>query len=185
MLVLSLWIACIAAAGAYTHRQLAGSSDQRLFFPTPATAEQRLLLEGLGEGPAARVLVVALDGARPEDLADASHAIVASLEGDDAFLFVANGALDLYGMPEALLPYRYLLSSTFDGRPLGAEILEEALTARARDLASPIGTFFEPLLARDPTLEVATVLGRWQPTQGPRREFAGGFWRHGSLAGMC
>lgn len=182
LLLLALWIGGLVAAGAFAQRHLGVSSDLRLFLPAPATAEQRLLLEGLGEGPAARVLVVALAGAPPEALADASRAIVARLTGDDAFLFVANGELELDAFPDALLPYRYLLSPTFDGRPLDADALTAALAARARDLASPVGAFLEPWVARDPTLEIATVLERWQPTVEPRRELDVWFDRAGERA---
>src|SRR5215203_5739615 len=91
LLLLSLWVAALVALSAIAARHLSITSDLRLFLPTPGTAEQRLLLEGLGEGPAARVLVIALSGAPPEQLADASRALADALQGDDAFRFVANG----------------------------------------------------------------------------------------------
>jgi predicted exporter len=69
LLLLALWVAALVAAATVVQRQLSIVSDLRLFLPAPATAEQRMLLEGLGEGPAARVLVVALGGAPPEELA--------------------------------------------------------------------------------------------------------------------
>src|SRR6185503_1559846 len=96
LLLLALWVAGLVAAGAVADRHLAVTSDLRLFLPAPATNEQRLLLEGLGEGPAARVLVIALGGAPPEELADTSRALVETLRGDEAFRVVANGdfALD-------------------------------------------------------------------------------------------
>jgi predicted exporter len=170
LLWLTLWIAGIAAAAAFAQRHLVVSSDLRLFLPKPETAEQRLLLEGIGEGPAARVLVIALEGAAPEQLADASRAIADRLRGDDAFLLVANGDIALDAFPDALLPYRYLLSPTFDARRLDGASLTEALTARARDLASPAGLLLEPWLPHDPTLELASLLERWQPAHEPRRE---------------
>ena len=68
LLLLAAWIAAIAAAGLFAARHLAVASDLRLFLPTAGTADQRWLLDTLGEGPAARVLVVALSGAAPDKL---------------------------------------------------------------------------------------------------------------------
>jgi predicted exporter len=170
LLLLAVWMAGIIAAGVFAQRHLEVGSDLRLFLPAPETAEQRLVMEGIGEGPAARVLVIALEGAPPERLADASRAIVNALRGDDAFALVANGDLAADAFPEALLPYRYLLSSTLDTRRFDVDFLTAALAARAQDLASPAGVFLEPLLPRDPTLEILNVLERWESAREPRRE---------------
>jgi predicted exporter len=182
LLLLAVWLTGIVAAGAFARRHLEVGSDLRLFLPAPETAEQRLLIEGIGEGPAARVLVIALEGAPPERLADASRAVVDALRDDGSFVLVANGEIAADAFPEALLPYRYLLSSTLDTRRLDADYLTAALDARAKDLASPAGLFIEPLLPRDPTLELVKVLERWQPARGPRREFDVWFTDEGDRA---
>jgi predicted exporter len=182
LLLLALWIAGLVAAVAVVQRQLSIVSDLRLFLPAPVTAEQRLLLEGFGEGPAARVLVVALDGAPPETLAEVSRALAETLRDDDTFRFVANGDYALEAFPEALLPYRFLLSPALDTEPLDERTLRAALSSRARDLASPAGLFLEPWLGRDPTLTLLGLVERWQPTQQPRREFDVWFDRAGRRA---
>jgi predicted exporter len=170
LLLLAVWLVAIGAAGVFAQRNLDVGSDLRLFLPAPETPEQRLVIEGIGEGPAARVLVVALEGAPPERLAAASRAVVSALRDDDAFVLVTNGDLAADAFPEALLPYRYLLSTTLDTRRFDAAFLTAALDARAQDFASPAGVFLEPLLPRDPTLEIVNVLERWQAAQAPRRE---------------
>ena len=179
----ALWVVVLVAAGAYAQRHLSVRNDLRLFLPKPATPAERLLLEGIGEGPATRVLVVALGGARPEQLADASRALADALRGDEAFLLVANGDFALDSFPEELLPYRFLLSPTLD-TPHGfdRDQLGVALAARSRDLESPAGLFLEPWLPRDPTLELLKVLQRWLPTQEPRREFDVWFDHDGTRA---
>jgi len=182
LLLLALWVAALVGASALAARKLSVTADLRLFLPSPATDEQRLLLEGLGEGPAARVLVVALSGAPPSELADASRALVETLRSDDAFRFVANGDFALDAIPEDLLPYRFLLSPAPAAERLDASTLRAALEARARDLASPAGLFLEPWLPRDPTLELPRLLERWQPTQEPRRDFDVWFDRDGKRA---
>ena len=62
-LVLLAWAAGLAALGLLVERRLDVGSDLRLFLPAPATPEQRLLLDAIGEGPASRLLVVTLEGA--------------------------------------------------------------------------------------------------------------------------
>jgi predicted exporter len=171
LLLLALWVAGLAGASLVAQRHLSITSDLRLFLPAPITAEQRLLVEGIGDGPAARVLAVALKGAPPEELADASRALVDALRGDEMFSFVANGDFSFDALPDALLPYRFLLSPTLDSERFDESSLRAALTARARDLASPAGLLLEPWLPRDPTLELPRLLELWQPTREPRREF--------------
>ncbi len=171
LLVILVWAAGLAALGVLIERQLNVGSDLRLFLPSPATPEQRLLLEAIGEGPASRLLVVTLEGAPLEALAAASSSIVASLRGAPQFRFIANGDVGLDLLPDELLPYRYLLSADAASRTFDRTSLHAALQARARDLASPGGFAVERLIARDPTLLTLALAERWQPASEPRREF--------------
>lgn len=180
--ILALWIALLAGLTWFVQRQLQVGTDLRLFLPSPTTPEQQLLLEEIGEGPASRVLVIALSGATPEELADTSRALVERLQANPQFRLVTNGEMSLDSVPEELLAYRYLLSPTLDSRPLDAKYLHEELTERARDLASPAGAFLEPWLPSDPTLELLKVLQRWQPMQEPNRLFDVWFDRDGHRA---
>ncbi|MBS7458751.1 MMPL family transporter [Coralloluteibacterium stylophorae] len=145
------------------------SGDLRLFMPTPVTGEQRLLIDELGDGPGARLLLVALADAEPAALARISHAMRAALQESDAFEAVANGEFDQEAIPPRLLPYRYLLTSSFDATPLDAAVLRAALGERLEDLASPAGGMVEDLIARDPTLETLALAEAWQPSQQPQR----------------
>lgn len=180
--MLALWVALLASLTWFVQRELQVSADLRLFLPSPTTPEQELLLEEIGEGPASRVLIIALDGAPPEELADASRTFAESLQTNPHFRLVTNGEMSLDTVPDQLLAYRYLLSPTLDSRPLDAKYLHEELVERARDLASPAGAFLEPWLPRDPTLELLKVLQRWQPMQEPNRLFDVWFDRDGSRA---
>ncbi len=180
--LLTLWIAALALLGWFVQRQLVIGADLRLFLPNPVTAEQRLLLEEIGEGPASRVLVVALGGAQAPVLADVSRALVAALRESPTFRAIANGEVSLDAVPDELLPYRFLLSPALDTQQLDEQYLHRELQARARDLASPAGAFLEPWLQRDPTLELLKLLQRWQPMQEPHREFDVWFDRNGRRA---
>jgi predicted exporter len=47
----ALWVVVLLAAGANAQRHLSVRNDLRLFLPKPVTPAERLLLEGIGEGP--------------------------------------------------------------------------------------------------------------------------------------
>jgi predicted exporter/predicted hotdog family 3-hydroxylacyl-ACP dehydratase len=182
LLLFAAWVVALAILGWYVQRELVVGADLRLFLPSPTTPEQRLLLEEVGEGPASRVLAIALEGAPPEQLADISRELVATLQGNREFRLVTNGEFTLDSVPDELLPYRFLLSPTLDSQRFDAPYLHAELLARARDLASPAGSFLEPWLPRDPTLEMLKLLQRWQPMQEPRREYDVWFDRSGRRA---
>lgn len=180
--LLAVWVAALVLLGWFVQRQLVIGADLRLFLPNPVTDEQRLLLDEIGEGPASRVLVIALAGADTAELADVSRALVESLQESPSFRVVTNGEVSLDAVPDELLPYRFLLSPTLDTQPLDEQYLHAELQTRARDLASPAGAFLEPWLPRDPTLELLKLLQRWQPMQEPHREFDVWFDRAGQRA---
>src|SRR5690606_27900647 len=103
-------------------------------------------------------------------LAAQSRALAAALADDPGFEFVANGGeAGLDAVPDALRPYRYLLSPRLDGQALDAAYLGEQLDERLQDLGSPMAALVEPLLPADPTLEMLAVAEAWQPKAAPRR----------------
>lgn len=167
-LLLSAWVAVLAATGWMVNERLTIGSDLRLFMPSPKTPEQRLILEEIGEGPASRMLLLAISGADASQLAATSRALAARIRSDREFRLVFNGEGDLDAIPEGMLEYRYLLTSTFDSQPLDTGFLHSQLLERSRDLASPAASFLEPWLPRDPTLEVLAVAEAWQPLIQPK-----------------
>jgi predicted exporter len=160
-----LWLGLLALLAAAALSGLRVGTDLRLFLPRPATAEQALVLEGIGEGPAARLLFVALEGGDARSLAAASQALADRLRGAPEFRWVANGAGDI---PAWLAGHRYLLTASFDAQPLDAGYLRDALQERLKDLASPAAPALESLLPADPTLEVAAIATRFAPRRSPR-----------------
>ena len=165
-----LWLAALLVAGWAVGQRLELSGDLRRFMPEPRTPAQKLLVDELGDGPGARLLLLSLAGAEPEALAAQSRAVAAALSANPDFEFVANG-LDagLDAVPEALRPYRYLLSPTLDHDRLDAAYLGEQLDQRLQDLGSPMAGLVEPLLPSDPTLEMLALAEAWQPEAAPQR----------------
>jgi predicted exporter len=163
------WTLVAALMGAYVWDTLKLSGDLRLFLPKPKTAEQHLLLEGIGEGPASSLLLIALDGAPLEELVAVSRDLVSEIRGQRAFLRIDNGDTGLDAVPERLLPYRYLLSPGMDGRRFDAPTLHRELEARVRDLMSPAAPVLEPIMTRDPTFELLRLAESWMPLHEPER----------------
>jgi predicted exporter len=180
--LLTGWIVVIALLGYYVQQSLTISGDLRLFMPSPTTRNEKLLLDEVGESPASRLLLVSLDGAPPEVLAETSQQLAASLREDPQFGLVSNGAASVDAIPDQLLAYRYLLSSTLDHQALDTAYLHDQLSERIEDLSSPAGGALEPLIPRDPTLEVVKLAEQWQPTNQPQKQFDVWFDQEGDSA---
>ncbi|QJD69324.1 MMPL family transporter [Xanthomonas campestris pv. badrii] len=179
-----LWLALLAIAGFWLSETLKVTGDLRKFMPAPRTPAQKLLIEELGEGPGSRLLLMALSNSDPVTLAEQSQALQQALAAQpELFELVGNGGnAGLEAIPERLLPYRYLLSDSFDTTRLDASTLETALQARVQDLGSPAAALVEPLLPRDPTLEVLHLAETLQPAAAPQLRNAVWFDRAGSAA---
>lgn len=166
----ALWLLALLALGWLASTRLEFSGDLRRFLPDARTSEQRLLMEELGDGPGSRLLMLAISGEAPEALAERSRALHDALVDDPRYTLVTNGGeAGLEAFPQDLLPYRYLLTSSFDAAPLDADTLREALDARLQDLGSPAAGLVEPLIPSDPTLEVLALAEAWQPAGAPQR----------------
>ena len=164
-----LWLLLVLGLAWLIQARLEVSGDLRLFMPTPKTSEQKFLIEQLGEGPGSRMLLLAIEGAPSERLAELSRGLRDALASDKAFLYLGNGEDTLDAIPERLRAYRYLLSPTLDTQHFDAAYLHAQLQQRVEDLASPAATLIEPLLPSDPTLEMLTLAERWQPPHEPNK----------------
>jgi len=163
------WLAVLAVAGWIASERLQVSGDLRKFMPDARTPAQRLLMDELGEGPGSRLLMIALSGAAPDELARQSRELRARLGERSDLALVANGEqAGLEAIPERLRPYRYLLGNV-DPQAFAAPALREALQARVQDLGSPAGALIEPLLPSDPTLQTLQVAQALQPARAPQR----------------
>lgn len=165
--LLVVWVVVLVGLALFVQRSLRISTDLRSFMPPAQTADQKLLMEQIGEGPGSRLLLLAISGAAPERLAELSRALVAQLRTDAHFSQVANGAFDTGVLDDELLPYRFLLTDTFDEQALDAEVLADELAMRVEDMGSPAATLLKPLLPRDPTLEIMKLAERWSPPKPP------------------
>jgi predicted exporter len=168
------WLLVLAALGWIVAQRLHVTTDLRSFMPAPTTPDQRLLMDQVGEGPASRLLLLAIDGAPSGSLARLSRGLAVALKHDPRYAQVLNGNVDLGALPDGLLAYRYLLSPTLDTQALDEPYLADQLQQRVDDLSSPGASLLKPLLPRDPTLEVLKLAQLWAPARSP--ELRDGVW---------
>jgi predicted exporter len=166
-ILLGAWILSLTLGVFWVQSSLHVSADLRWFMPAPRTEQQRLLIQNIGESPASRLLVLAIDGDQPATLAAISNRFAAALAQRAEFGFVANGGQAQPSIPDRLLPYRFLITDSFDEQPLDASRLQSELAEREADMASPAAGFLEEWLPRDPTLEILHLASRWQPRAEP------------------
>ena len=165
--LLAAWVVLLGAGVAWIQHRLVISADLRLFMPEPRTEAQRLLLQNVGESPASRLLLVTIGGAEPAVLARISKNLRDALRTHSEFELVTNGGSSFAPVGD-LLEYRYLVTDSFDTRPLDAQRLSDELAERVADLSSPAAVMLEDWLPRDPTLEALHLMARWQPRFEPR-----------------
>lgn len=169
ILLAFVWLGLLAALGWAAGQSLDLGGDLRKFMPAPRTPAQHLLMDELGEGPGARLLLLAIDGGTPEQRTAQSRALAAKLRTTRGIALVANGDADLSAIPARLRPYRYLLSDEPSHGGLSGAALSDALQQRVADLGSPMASMIEPIIERDPTLEMLKLAERWQPAASPQK----------------
>lgn len=165
--LLAGWILALAALALFVQRTLKVGTDLRSFMPPAQTADQKLIMEQIGEGPGSRLLLLAITGPDEAAAATLSRGLADALRTDTRFSEIVNGAFDDGLLADDLLPYRFLLTPSFDAEPLGADVLADELAQRVEDLGSPAATLLKPLLPRDPTLEIMKLAERWSPPKAP------------------
>ncbi|MFN0160126.1 MAG: MMPL family transporter [Burkholderiales bacterium] len=150
----------------FTHTRV--TTDMSAFLPEAATERQRLLIGMLRQGPAARMVLVALEGAEPRALAAASDALAEKLAADRQFNYVANGAFERSGQNQGwLFEHRYLLSPAVKPERFTGPGLQQALEETRERLRTPLGDMLRPLAARDPTGELFNLLEPLEDRPGP------------------
>ena len=150
--LLGMAAAAVAARATYT-------TDLSAFLPRSPSATQRLLVEQLRSGPAARLLLVAIEGGAPHTRARLSAELARRLRADPNFAAVSNGdAASLDHDREFLFRNRYLLSAAVTPQRFSVTGLHAAIEDSVATLASPEGMLLKPLFAQDPTGETLGVV---------------------------
>lgn len=173
--ILLLWFALMAIALGLALTTTRIRSDLSLFLPAGASTVERLLSTELQQGPAARLLLLAVEGGTAQTRTDTSRQLCESLRQSKLFSRIENGGLSFTSDRQPpLFAYRYLLSPNLDSNPFTVERLQQALTERLGELRAPLPSPFKSLLPQDPTGEYQTLLQHWLPQVRPH--LTNGVW---------
>jgi predicted exporter len=171
---LIVWLGCIAFAVIVVARAHY-STDLSAFLPAHPTPTQQLLVDQLRDGPASRLILIAIEQGDAAARARVSLGLVERLRKDAKFASVNNGeAIAGQGDREFLFQHRYLLSEAVNAQRFTTAGLSAAIRETIDDLASPAGPLFKSLLPRDPTGELLNVLDQLARSATP--ESRDGVW---------
>ena len=144
------------------------TTDLTALLPRSADHMQELLVSQLRDGVAARLILIALEGASTEVLAEASRKIAHSLKETALFTSVNNGdPADFTVERDILMRHRYLLSSAVTPEHFSTPALRSALERQLQLLGSPAGAVLKSALPTDPTGEVVHILSEFSTTDQP------------------
>jgi predicted exporter len=169
-----LWLGCVAFAAIVVARARY-ITDLSVFLPVNPTPVQQLLVDQLRDGPASRLILIAIVQGDAAARARTSVALVNRLRKDPQFSNVSNGAPDaLQSDREFLFKHRYLLSESVTAERFSAPGLHAAISGTIENLASPAGLLFKSLLPRDPTGELLNIIDQLSRPAAP--EAKDGVW---------
>ena len=165
---IAAWLILLVACGYWLTQRLVLSTDMSAFLPPAATTAQEILIGQLRSGVASRLLLVAIEGAGEEELANASSGLADRLSRSGQFETVANGdAARATRDLERLAASRYALSPGVSPEKFTAEGLRDALQESLALLASPLSAQFRATLPHDPTGELRRLARLFDKPGGP------------------
>ncbi|AOY96495.1 hypothetical protein BKK79_33635 [Cupriavidus sp. USMAA2-4] len=156
-----LWLALLLACALVASRSRF-TADLSAFLPRAPSTEQQVLVDQLRDGLVSRLILVGIEGGDSAGRATLSRALGASLRADQRFSAISNGEpVNREADQRLLYGHRYLLSPAVTPEHFSQEGLRAAVADSLDLLASPAGLFTKSLLPRDPTGEMATLLGQF------------------------
>jgi len=136
------------------------------FLPIPSNPDQALVVDQIGGGPGARLILAAVEGADSGDLASLSQRLAQRWQGIEGAQRVRNSSeLPDPGTLERLMQARFLLVEGIEER-LQPAAMEAALDDRLSDLALG-GRQVEALIQRDPLGLIPELAGNLASANPP------------------
>ena len=173
-LVVGAWmvflLACAVVIGRTTF-----TADVSAFLPRSPTPAQEILVEQLRDGVVSRLMLIGIEGAPPESLAQSSKRLAAELRKQEAFVLVENGeGAESAQDRDFLWRNRYLLSVAVAPERFTAGALRERLEESLQLLGSSAGMLVRRTLPHDPTGELLQLAESLAGQAGPAAR--GGVW---------
>jgi predicted exporter len=151
------------------------TADVSAFLPRSPTPAQEILVEQLRDGVVSRLMLIGIEGAPPESLAQVSKRLAAELRKQDVFALVENGdGADTARDRDFLWRNRYLLSPAVAPERFTAGGLRARLEDQLQLLTSPAGMLVRRTLPGDPTGELLLLAESLAGQAGPAAR--GGVW---------
>src|SRR3984885_6425830 len=172
--VLAVWLCCLAL-GAVIGARAHYITDLSAFLPAKPTPAQQLLVDQLRDGPASRLILMAIERGDAGARAQVSGAMASRLRRDPQFSSINNGQpVTAERDREFLFQHRYLLSDSVTAARFSAAGLHAAIEDTIDDLASPAGLMLKSLLPNDPTGEMLHIVEQLDRT--PQPATSAGVW---------
>jgi predicted exporter len=167
---LALWLLAMAAALLLIVRT-PFSADLSAFLPASPEPAQRVLIDQIHSGVAARTLMLGIEGGDAVARADASRRLAAALRASGLFEQVHNGELAGWqAAGEWIVKHRYQLSPAVEPKRFTPEGLRDAIDETLSLLGTPAGAAVKPLLENDPTGETQRIAETLLPADAPKTE---------------
>ena len=166
----ALWLVVMLGGVWFSFTRVSIHNDLGDLLPQGSTWAQRLLLTQVRTGLSGRLILLALEGESPDELARISKLFGESLRADHRLGFVGNGMQTWSKEEQALLSkFRYLLSPTLTAETFSEASLRQALGLRLDDLRSPLAPIVKASIPADPTGEVFGILQSWAGWEAPEK----------------
>ncbi|KWE66685.1 hypothetical protein WL77_16790 [Burkholderia ubonensis] len=154
------WLLGLLACG-FAISRASFTADLSAFLPRSPSVGQRVLVDQLRDGLVSRLILVAIDGDTAAARAVLSRRMAAALRDDPQFAAVNNGEpVNDARDQQFIVAHRYLLSPAVTPQRFTADGLHQALGDSLDLLGSSAGLVAKALLPRDPTGEVAALVGQ-------------------------
>jgi predicted exporter len=168
--IIGLWLIGIAA-GLWIVAHAQYMTDLSAFLPAKPTPLQKLLVDQLRDGPASRLILIALEDGDATARAQVSTAMAHLLRNEAEFSSIENGEMLSAERDRAFLfQHRYLLSNAVNAQRFSAAGLKAAIEATIENLASSAGLMLKSLVPQDPTGEMLQIVDQLGRTPGPRTQ---------------
>ncbi|MBB2926970.1 MMPL family transporter [Paraburkholderia silvatlantica] len=163
-------VACAVAIGRANF-----TADLSAFLPRSPSPTQQVLVDQLRDGLASRLILIGIDGGYESTRAALSRRVAASLRADPQFVAIHNGSDENDARDEQFMfAHRYVLSPAVTPQHFTEQGMHAALGESLDLLTSSAGLVAKDLLPRDPTGEVAAMVGQLDSAAQPASR--GGVW---------